>query len=65
MLTGNERNSVKMFLGIANKNGWKVGQLDVKTAYLNANLEEEIYLEQPDGFRDKNHPEYCILMESK
>jgi hypothetical protein len=30
--------------------GWRIHQMDVKTAYLNGNIEEEVYLEQPRGF---------------
>ena len=41
---------VRMFLGyIANKN-FKVYQMDVKSTFLNGELEEEVYIEQPKGF---------------
>jgi hypothetical protein len=30
--------------------GWKLHQMDVKTTFLNGEIEEEIYIEQPDGF---------------
>jgi hypothetical protein len=30
--------------------GWRIHQMDIKTAYLNGNIEEEVYLEQPRGF---------------
>jgi hypothetical protein len=29
---------------------WKLHQMDVKTAFLNGDIEEEFYIEQPDGF---------------
>jgi len=33
-------------------NGWDMRQMDVKTAYLNGYLEEEIYMLQSSGFND-------------
>ena len=34
-------------------------QMDLKTAYLNANIDYEIYIEQPQGFK-KGEIEYAI-----
>ncbi|GKD77790.1 retrovirus-related pol polyprotein from transposon TNT 1-94 [Tanacetum coccineum] len=31
--------------------------MDVKTAFLNAHLKEEVYVNQPDGFVDPHHPD--------
>jgi hypothetical protein len=30
--------------------GWKLHQMDVKTTFLNGDIEEEVYIVQPDGF---------------
>jgi hypothetical protein len=30
--------------------GWKLHQMDVKTIILNGEIDEEVYIEQPDGF---------------
>eukprot|EP00253_Pinus_taeda_P023770 PITA_23770 len=30
--------------------GWKIHQMDVKTTFLNEVIEEEVYIEQPEGF---------------
>ena len=39
-----------MVLIIATLKNFEVHQMDVKTAFLNGDLEEEIYMEQPEGF---------------
>nr|GEZ93704.1 retrovirus-related Pol polyprotein from transposon TNT 1-94 [Tanacetum cinerariifolium] len=35
-----------------------VYQMDVKTAFLNGNLREEVYVSQPDGFVDSDNPNH-------
>ena len=41
-----------------------VGQMDIKTAYLNAPLEEEVYLQQPEGFEIGDRDCYLRLKKS-
>ncbi|KAF7810363.1 Retrovirus-related Pol polyprotein from transposon TNT 1-94 [Senna tora] len=42
--------TIRLLLALAAHKGWKVYQLDVKSAFLNGVLEERIYIEQPEGF---------------
>jgi hypothetical protein len=42
--------TIRLLLAISAQKGWKVFQLDVKSAFLNGVLQEKIYVEQPDGF---------------
>ena len=49
------QDTIRMLLAIATQKGWKICQLDVKSAFLNGFLEEEIYVEQPEGFLVKGH----------
>eukprot|EP00253_Pinus_taeda_P030808 PITA_30808 len=45
--------TVRAVLSIAAQNKWKVYQMDVKSAFLNGVLKEEIYVEQPLGYEKK------------
>ncbi|KAI3523596.1 hypothetical protein L1887_01838 [Cichorium endivia] len=42
--------TVRTILALAGSNGWRVHHLDVKSAFLNGTLEEEVYVSQPDGY---------------
>ena len=41
---------VRMLISLVAHHSWKIYQLDVKSAFLNDILEEEVYEEQPEGF---------------
>ena len=45
--------TIRMLLALAAQRKWKIYQLDVKSAFLNGYLEEEIFVEQPEGFAIK------------
>eukprot|EP00253_Pinus_taeda_P008453 PITA_08453 len=46
-------NTIRMLICLATKHKWKLHELDVKSAFLNEELKEEIYLVQPPGFVKK------------
>jgi hypothetical protein len=57
--------TIRIFLSLAVSHGLLVHQIDVKTAFLNEELEEEIYMTQPDGFVVKDQEDnVCKLMKS-
>ena len=43
--------TVRLLISLAAHHKWKIYQLDVKSAFLNGVLEEEVYVEQPEGFQ--------------
>jgi hypothetical protein len=54
--------SNRTILALAAKMKWKLHQMDVKTAFLNGNIEEEVYIEQPKGFEvEDNKSHVCRL----
>jgi hypothetical protein len=42
--------TVRMLIALAAHRGWAIHHMDVKTAFLNGDLLEEVYVEQPPGF---------------
>ena len=43
-------NTIIMLIALATKKHWMIHQLDVKSAFLNGELKEEVYLERHEGF---------------
>ena len=57
--------SLRALLSIAAVSDLEMLQLDVKTAFLNGDLEEELYMAQPEGFISRGHEEkVCKLKRS-
>ena len=42
--------SIRTIIALAPVLGWKLHHMDVKIAFLNAKIEQEVFMEQPDGF---------------
>ena len=57
--------TIRSLLALSNAKNWEVHQMDVKTAFLQGNLDEEIYMKQPDGYVSQEHPNHvCKLKKS-
>ena len=57
--------SIRMVLAIAALRNLEIHQMDVKTAFLNGDLDEEIYMEQPEGFvAPGQEKKVCKLVKS-
>jgi hypothetical protein len=57
--------TIRVLLSLAALYGLLVHQMDVKTAFLNGEFDEEIYMDQPDGFVVKGKEQkVCKLLKS-
>ncbi|GKC21520.1 retrovirus-related pol polyprotein from transposon TNT 1-94 [Tanacetum coccineum] len=54
--------AVRIFVAHAAHKSFPIYQMDVKTAFLNGPLKEEVYVAQPEGFIDPDHPEKVYLL---
>ncbi|GJT33678.1 retrovirus-related pol polyprotein from transposon TNT 1-94 [Tanacetum coccineum] len=54
--------AVRIFVAYAAHKFFPIYQMDVKTAFLNGPLKEEVYVTQPEGFVDPDHPEQVYLL---
>ena len=58
-------NSIRVLLSLAANLDWPLYQLDVKNAFLNGDLDEEVYMEIPPGTKNAtNGSKVCRLMKS-
>ncbi|GJR89891.1 retrovirus-related pol polyprotein from transposon TNT 1-94 [Tanacetum coccineum] len=55
--------TIRIFLAFATHMNMVVYQMDVKTAFLNCNLREEVYVSQPDGFVDPDNPNHVYKLK--
>nr|GEV96271.1 retrovirus-related Pol polyprotein from transposon TNT 1-94 [Tanacetum cinerariifolium] len=48
--------AIRIFIANAASKNMTIYQMDVKTTFLNGELKEEVYVSQPEGFVDPDHP---------
>jgi hypothetical protein len=54
--------SIRAIISLTTSMGWNLHQMDVKTTFLNGAIEEEVYIEQPQGFEVHSKDTHvCIL----
>ncbi|GKF72006.1 ribonuclease H-like domain-containing protein, partial [Tanacetum coccineum] len=56
--------TIQTVFSLATSRHWPIHQLDVKNAFLHGDLYETVYMHQPPGFRDSEHPDYVCLLQS-
>ncbi|GKE53913.1 retrovirus-related pol polyprotein from transposon TNT 1-94 [Tanacetum coccineum] len=55
--------AIKIFLSFATYMNFIVYQMDVKSAFLNGKLKEEVYVEQPPGFESSEFPNHVCKLD--
>ncbi|CAL9010999.1 unnamed protein product [Prunus brigantina] len=55
--------TVRLILGLAVQFQWKLRQLDVKNAFLHGELQEEVFMKQPQGFVDPTYPDFVYKLQ--
>nr|GFC36053.1 retrovirus-related Pol polyprotein from transposon TNT 1-94 [Tanacetum cinerariifolium] len=55
--------AIRIFLAYAAQKNMVLYQMDVKTAFLNGNLREKVYVSQPDGFVDADNPNHVYKLK--
>jgi hypothetical protein len=57
--------TVRILLALAAQREWEVHHMDVKSAFLNGELCEEVYVKQPPGFIDPTCAERVLILEAE
>jgi hypothetical protein len=55
--------SIRMIISLATSMGWRLHHMDVKTTFLNGDIEEEFYIEQLDGFVIHEKVSHVYMLE--
>nr|GFA05941.1 ribonuclease H-like domain-containing protein [Tanacetum cinerariifolium] len=55
--------AIRIFLAYAAHKSFTVFQMDVKTAFLHGSLKEDVYVCQPEGFIDADHPSHVYKLK--
>jgi hypothetical protein len=54
--------SIRILLADATHHSFKLYQMDVKSAFLNGPIKEEVYIEQPPGFENEEYPNHVYKL---
>jgi hypothetical protein len=54
--------SIRILLTYASHHNFKLYQMDVKSVFLNGPIKEEVYMEQPSGFKNEEYPSHVYKL---
>ncbi|GKE67239.1 retrovirus-related pol polyprotein from transposon TNT 1-94, partial [Tanacetum coccineum] len=55
--------AIRIFIANTARKNMIIYQMDVKTTFLNGKLKEEVYVSQPEGFIDPDHPTHVYRLK--
>ncbi|GJY89322.1 retrovirus-related pol polyprotein from transposon TNT 1-94 [Tanacetum coccineum] len=55
--------AIRIFIANITSKNMTIYQMDIKTAFLNDELKEEVYVSQPEGFVDPDHPTHVYRLK--
>nr|GEY91758.1 hypothetical protein [Tanacetum cinerariifolium] len=55
--------AIRIFIANAASKNMTIYQMDVKTSFLNGELKEKVYVSQPEGFVDPDHPTHVYRLK--
>ncbi|GKG12569.1 retrovirus-related pol polyprotein from transposon TNT 1-94, partial [Tanacetum coccineum] len=55
--------AIRIFIANATTKNMIIYQMDVKTAFLNSNLQEEVFVSQPEGLEDQDNPTHVYRVK--
>ncbi|GKG10282.1 retrovirus-related pol polyprotein from transposon TNT 1-94, partial [Tanacetum coccineum] len=55
--------AIRIFVANATHKNMTIYQMDIKTAFLNGELKEVVYVSQPEGFVDQNNPSHVYKLK--
>ncbi|GKA83654.1 putative ribonuclease H-like domain-containing protein [Tanacetum coccineum] len=55
--------AIRIFVANATHKNMTIYQMDIKTAFLNGELKEEVYISQPEGFVDQDNPSHVYKLK--
>ncbi|KAJ8768804.1 hypothetical protein K2173_023708 [Erythroxylum novogranatense] len=55
--------AIRLLCAFASHKRIKLNQMDVKSAFLNGYIQEEVYVKQPPGFEDHEYPDYVYKLK--
>jgi hypothetical protein len=55
--------SIRTIIALAAKMKWKLHQMDLKTSFLNGVIEEEVYIQQPQGFEVEDRKSHVFRLK--